>query len=160
METIIIKKHIILEPMYLNNNIMNNLLEKLNIITNNECSKENGFIIKINKITNIISNNISTANSDIIFNVEFEALILKPEIDKVYEGNVIGILSNGILLDILNKLKIFIPQTNLKEFTLKDNILKFNENKKEIKVGDKINVKIKGVKYSNKNFICYGILME
>jgi DNA-directed RNA polymerase subunit E'/Rpb7 len=160
METVIIRKHIILEPMYLNSNIMNNLLEKLKILTDNECSKDIGYIIKINNIKNIISNSISTANSDIIFNIEYEALVLKPEVDKVYEGTVMGILSNGILIDILNKLKIFIPQTNLNEFTINNNILIFSENKEEIKIKDKINVKIKGVKYSNKNFICYGIIIK
>ena len=93
MTSVIIQKRICVEPMFLDSNLMHYLLQKLKKTFINEITKENGYILEVKKIIKINDNFISSANSDIVFNVQFEALTLNPKIDDIYESKVFYISS-------------------------------------------------------------------
>ena len=136
---IIIQKRICLEPEFLNTNLKKNIFDKLKKTTNNECSKEFGYILNIVKLIKIVDNYVSNASSEIVFEVMFEIETLKPEIDKVFTGEVCMIFGGGIFLNIKNKIKVLIPLTSIKDykFIQSEKILRKCED--EIKQGDKIN---------------------
>ena len=100
---IIIQKRICLEPEFLNTNLKKNIFDKLKKTTNNECSKEFGYILNIVKLIKIVDNYVSNASSEIVFEVMFEIETLKPEIDKVFTGEVCMIFGGGIFLNIKNQ---------------------------------------------------------
>ena len=157
---IIIQKRICLEPEFLNTNLKKNIFDKLKKTTNNECSKEFGYILNIVKLIKIVDNYVSNASSEIVFEVMFEIETLKPEIDKVFTGEVCMIFGGGIFLNIKNKIKVLIPLTSIKDykFIQSEKILRKCED--EIKQGDILNVKITGLKYSKKNYNCFGELVD
>ena len=157
---IIIQKRICLEPEFLNTNLKKNIFDKLKKTTNNECSKEFGYILNIVKLIKIVDNYVSNASSEIVFEVMFEIETLKPEIDKVFTGEVCMIFGGGIFLNIKNKIKVLIPLTSIKDykFIQSEKILRKCED--EIKQGDILNVKITGIKYSKKNYNCFGELVD
>jgi DNA-directed RNA polymerase subunit E'/Rpb7 len=156
-----LRKKISIESQYLDSNIIENILKKLKNITNNECSKEYGYFINIKKIINIMDNYISS-NCENIFNVEFEAEILKPEIGKKYEGKVCMLFGGGIFLNVLNRLKILIPLSSIPDYEynqLKNNFTN-KKNEKVINLNDDLKVIISGTKYSKQSFSCFGKLIE
>ena len=87
--TVILERKICIDSEYIDKNIRNNILLKIKEITNNECSKSEGYFLNIIKIICIKDNYISP-NCENIFIVEFEAETLKPDIGTntyIYEKN-------------------------------------------------------------------------
>jgi len=161
MDVVNITKKISIESEYLNQNIKENILQKLKENLKNECTKENGYYINILKINKIKDNYISS-NCENIFEIEFQAEILKPEYGKIFEGEVCMIFSGGIFVNIKNKLKVLIPFSSLitHEFDTQKNSFKHKKNKDEIKQGNTLFVLISGTKYTKRNFSCFGTLVE
>ena len=159
--TIVIQRKICLEPEYLDKNIKTHLLNKLISSFTNECNKEHGYILKVNRIVDIKDNYISS-NCEHIFILNVEIETLKPEIDKELVGTICMIFSGGIFLNVKNKLKVLVPITTLSEYTFDQAnncfINKDDENK-IIKQGDELKVLISGMKYSKQNFSCFGKLI-
>lgn len=156
-----LQKKITIESQYLDSNIKENILKKIKNITNNECSKEYGYYLNIIKINNILDNYISS-NCENIFIVEFQAEILKPEINKKYEGKVCMLFGGGIFLNVLNRLKILIPLSTITDYEynqIKNNFTN-KKNGKVINLNDDLKVIISGTKYSKQNFSCFGKLLE
>lgn len=157
---VIIQKRICLEPEFLNSNLKKNIFDRLKKSTVNECSKEYGYILDIVKLIKIKDNYVSNATSEIVFEVMFEIETLKPEIDKVFTGDVCMIFVGGIFLNIKNKIKVLIPITSMKEYKFdQTNKIFIKKDKTVIKQGDVLNVKITGIKYSKKNYSCFGDLV-
>lgn len=126
----------------------------------NTCKKDTGYITEIVSIDDIISNKISSINSDIIFKVKVTLKMLKPEKEKIYKGNVCMIFQKGIFIDIDNVFKVLITCNFLENYTFNNftNSYINNETKEEINLGDNISVKLLGIKYSKNMFNCFGII--
>lgn len=157
---VIIQKRICIEPEFLDSNIEQNIFNKLKKSTVNQCSKEFGYILDIVKLIEIKDNYISNASSEIVFEVMFEIETLKPEIDKIFTGDVCMIFVGGIFLNIKNKIKVLIPITTMKDYKFIQSEKIFKKDKIVIKQGDVLNVKITGIKYQKKNYNCYGELVD
>lgn len=155
--TVVLEKKISIESEYLFKNLKEHLFNKLKRIYENECTKDNGYFLNINKILKIKDNFISS-NCENIFNVEFEAETLKPEIGKKIKGTVCMIFSGGIFINVENIMKILIPESNLKEYKFDQSETCFKGKNNTIKKDDDITVCISGVKYSKKKFSCFGTL--
>lgn len=159
LETIDIRRNICINHKNLDSNYKKHLLEKINILTKDECSKKYGHIIEILEIVKIIDNKISSAKANIIFDVIFKAKVLKPIKNKYYDANVCMITEDGIFLEVLNKINILIPKSDLSEYEIKDDRYIHKNTKKSIKYGDIIKVCIRDTKYSNKNFSSIGFII-
>jgi DNA-directed RNA polymerase subunit E'/Rpb7 len=156
----IINKKITLDPQYLDSNYKTYLLQKLKDNIKNECNKEYGYYLDLKRIVSIKDNNI-TSNSEIIFNVEFEVETLLPIKDKEFEGTICMIFISGVFVNIKNKLKVLLPITELKNYTYCSSTNTFISNNeknkyKSLKKDDVITVKILDLKYSKKQFSCFG----
>jgi DNA-directed RNA polymerase subunit E'/Rpb7 len=148
-----IQKRIYLEPKYLTQNIEKHLANKVMNITQNECTKEYGYIIDVKSITNY--ENVE----DTIFIVDFVAETFKPVVGAVVSGSVFMVYKDGIFITVENKQKILIPAITMKSY-------KFDATKKEytngsvvIREGTIINAKITAVKYTKNGFSCCGIIL-
>jgi DNA-directed RNA polymerase subunit E'/Rpb7 len=153
-------KKVCLEPEHLNQQIETHLLDKLNKITKNECSKEHGYILNINKIISINDNYISSATSQLMFDVTVEANVLKPEKNLEVEGKVFMVFNNGIFIEVIKNFKVLVLKSSLVGYKFDQQTSTYIKNKKVIKNDDKIKVKISGVKYEKKTFCCFGDLIE
>ena len=156
----IIERKVCVEPEFLYYDLNAKLLEKVKKVFENECTQENGYILKINKILRIKDNYISNVNSNIIFIVDIDVDNLKPEIDAVYTDKVSMIFSGGLFINIKNKIKLLIPISSLKNYKFEQSTKTFvKDDKSVIKEHDEIQIKITGIKYSKKNFNCFGELI-
>lgn len=156
---VLLTRKIMLSPEYLDEKVVSHhLLEILRKKTMNECTEKDGYIISLGKIKKVVDSIVTSANTDIIFTVIVEAVTLKPKVGDVLEGSVCMIFDKGIFVIIKNKMKILIPENSLQGY--KYNVEKgtFIKDKKSIVNGDVLKVKVSGVKYSKKNFNCFGCL--
>jgi DNA-directed RNA polymerase subunit E'/Rpb7 len=148
-----------IESCYLDKNIHNHLLKKLKETVENTCNMDQGYILKVIKIIEIVDNNIISSNTSVIFVVKYEAETFKPKINNVISGKVCMIFQHGIFIDILNKMKVIIPIKSLQNFIYNEKI-GFISDELTIKVGIQINIKIVLIKYENKSYSCIGNLIS
>ena len=122
MNTIIIINKVEITPDKLDSDINNHIIQELNDNMIGNCSQKYGYILEIKNIIKIENSHISNINGDIIFNVEYECVILKPEIDKIITCKVNMIFTHGIFAGI-KELKILVPSNELTDykFNSKDN---------------------------------------
>ena len=151
----IIRKRVCLEPELLDKNYKESLFDKIKNLNKDECSKEHGYFLEIKRIVNIVDNNISSI-SEIVFIVEFETETLLPEKGKKFEGVICMIFNGGVFVIVKNKLKVLIPVSELTNYTynVADNTFYFKD--KILKKGDTIDISILDMKYSKKQFSCFG----
>lgn len=152
-----IKQKISIDCIYLDDNIQENLLNKLKKTVVGNCSLEYGYILNIIKIINMSNNKISSADSLCVFDVVYEAEILKPEIGNVFSGKVCMVFQSGFMVDIQNIIKVLIPVSSLKDFVYKeDNQTFLSKDKLIIKEGVELNIEIVMIKYEKKKYSCIG----
>ena len=160
MTKVTIEKRVHLESKFLDCDIVNHLFQKLQRITSQECSKKYGYILDIDDNIEIISQEISRANTDNIFFVRFQAEILKPVAGDRMLGTVCMVYKDGIFIIIKNKQKMLIPKIFLKEYTFNE-LEGFYMNdigSKLIKEGDEIGAIVTAAQYNKNNFSCFGSL--
>jgi len=161
MESQIIEKKICLESKFLDKNIMKNLFLKLSELTNDNCSKEYGFIIKINKLIEIVDHKIGRANIDNIFHVKFEASVLKPRKDVIVQGKVVMIYEDGIFISILNRQNMLIPRSKLNNYNFQKDKTSYihNNTGNTITINSIIKAKIITAIYNNNSYSCFGYIV-
>jgi DNA-directed RNA polymerase subunit E'/Rpb7 len=143
-----IKHKVSIEAKYLDNNIEEHLLNKIKTRVVGKCYIDHGYILNVTKIINIGNNTISSVNSFVVFDVTYEADVLKPEIGDIYSGSVCMIFQHGIFVDVKNKLKVLVP---IKSMNKKEN--------SKISISSELSIRIIMIKYEKKEFSCIGELV-
>ena len=153
-----IHRRVCIEPEFLVKNYKEHLFKKIKETSENECSKEYGYFLDVKRIIKILDNNI-TSNSEIVFTVEFEVETLLPIKGKEFEGVICMIFNSGIFVNIKNKLKVLIPLTELTNYiydSSKNIFIMKDDDKNILKKDININICILDMKYSKKQFSCFG----
>lgn len=158
MNTITIDKFICLKPFELDNNIKNTILNNMRNYLVNKCSENNGYIISVNKIIKILDTRISNTTSDIICNVRVEVCSLKPVLENVYKATICMVFSQGIFVEIEEKMKVLIPTDKLEEFTFEN--FSFRNGDIVLSNDDIISIAIYDYKYLNNSFSCLGKFLK
>ena len=131
MESVIIERKLYLHPKFFNKDILSNIETEAKKTFLYECSEQYGYIMKINRIVRIKDNKISNTTSNCIFTVILEIEVIKPQIGNIYEGVICASLSYGLLININEKIKVFVPEVN-----------------NTYSVGDKVKIQINGLQYN------------
>ena len=164
METVTITRRICIHSRFLDHNIKQHLLTELSKITENECSKDHGYIISVKCINSIINHVIGRVNNDNVFTIEFDALTLNPKVGMEVIGTVCMIYKDGIFLNIMDKQKMLIPATSLigdeSKHMFDENTGNYLISGHCIKVGDDIEAVITDSQYNNGFFSCLGVLKD
>jgi DNA-directed RNA polymerase subunit E'/Rpb7 len=164
-----IQKRICVEPEHLHSGILDYIKTKLAESCKGECSREDGFFIKVLGLKGISDNNIIsdytvydnriTSNCQTIFSVVAQVETLKPEVGVVYTGEVFISMSSGIVLLVEGIMKVLIPSpVDGYIFDLESKT--YRGDNRIIAIGDSIKVKVAGTRYRNKNFSTFGKLVE
>ena len=163
----VIKRQVSLKPEELTvalvGGIKNNIMNKLeNIIKTGECSYENGYILEIKRILNFNNNYISNATNMIVFTVVFEAITLNPKIGSVLNGTVVSIHTSGIFVEIKEKIKVLVSESNMDGMIYDVNTSTYisKVGNRIIKKNDIVNIKITDIRYQNKKISCIGIFIK
>lgn len=156
-----IDKYVCVEPslihVYDAASLRENLFNKARDIYLNTCTKDDGYIIEILDLVEILDNKISRANARIIFKLRLKALIIKPEVDKPMDGIVSNCLPNGVFIMIENCIKVMITPMSLKDYFF--NNKNYVKDDKTISVGTPLTAIIKKIRYEKNKFTCIGELM-
>jgi len=162
MERIIIQRQVCIEPKYMDMNIMDHIMNELKKNCLKECNDVYGYIMKINRIIKIIDNYINM-DSNIVFNLKFEALCLNPKTDKIFTGEVCMQYTDGIFIDVMQTMKILIPKKNIVGYVFNKSTNSFvnpNNNNDKIVNKNKLKVKITASRYNNKRFDVFGNIVN
>ena len=161
METVTIVRRICLPSCYLDSNLSQHLLREVSESTNQECSKDYGYIIAVKGIKQILSHKIGRANADNVFTVEFEAETLNPTPGMKVVGKACMIYKDGIFVNIMDKQKMLIPSTTMNDDSHFDDVTGcYNVSGRTIKVGDNVTAEITASQYTNGFFSCLGVLKD
>ena len=161
MPLTIIERRICLESKFLDQNIVSNLLSKIQSSTTLECTKDYGYILDVTRIVKILTHEICRANTDNVFTVQFEAHTLKPEPGESMTGKVCMVYKDGIFITVCDKQKILIPKINLKDYIFDESVPCYKNSEGScIKDGDEITTIITAVQYQKKNYSCFGTLKK
>ena len=153
-----IEKSICIEPEYLNCDIKKSLIEKSRSSWVGKCTKEDGYILKINSILGINDNYISPSTTSIVFKLLLNAEVLKPEVGTMFSANITLIHQQGIFMTVQDKMKILIPISNLSSYEFDKPNNCFRKGDVVLKTNDKIDVTITAIRYEKNNFNCIGEL--
>ena len=152
-----IEQKVSIHSKYLDKNVKTHILNKLQTTMIGKCSLDYGYIIKINKIIKLGENSITPANSLVVFDIIYEADILKPEVGQDLYGTVCMVFQDGIFVDIEGKMKVLIPSTSMPSYVFEKSIF-VNNNNDQITVGIKLLITIVMIKYDKNEISCIGKL--
>jgi DNA-directed RNA polymerase subunit E'/Rpb7 len=154
MSKVVLTKRVYLDSKYLDSDILGHLLTVLKENTKNDCTKDNGHILDIIRIIDIVDNEGN------VFIVRFEANTLKPEPGSSFQGVVCMVYRDGIFINIKERQKMLIPVTNLKGYTFDQTRSAYVKGKKVIANGTEVFATVTASKYNKGNFSCFGSLKE
>ena len=161
MEKIIIQKQVCIEPRFMDCNIMSHITNQLTRSCLDECHKDYGYIITINRIIKVIDNYINM-DSNIIFDVKFEATCLVPKPDKVFTGKVGMVYGGGIFVIVMQKMQILVPENLLVGYTFNKNtnpkLNSFVNAEDKIEEGKQVKIKVTASQYNNQRFSVFGTI--
>lgn len=123
--------------------ITNKINEKINNMYNKHI-KDIGIVLTRPVLIKILDNSIDPDNSIVKFNVKIEMSVYKPEINQIFECNIINITSNGL----------YAKRDIIDIFILK------NEKNNHFVIGKKCLVKITKIGYSKDKFLLIGIIID
>jgi len=152
-----ITKKIVLEPAALSD-IKTNLLIKIKSDFKDKCTKDYGFILEIYDSIKILSNTIID-NGSVLFEVIFNADVLKPDQGQIMSGKVIIVIDSGFIISVKDRMKIFVPRDQCGEYKYNKSNSCYENGTKKIKNTDAIKVKIYCIKYEQQKYECLGSLV-
>lgn len=150
-----INQKVSIASKYLDNNIEKHILDKLKKTMEGKCTLDNGYIINVNKIINLGDNKIGRANSLVVFNLTYEAEILRPQKGDILFGTVCMIFHHGIFVNVKGKMKVLIPATSMSSYVYNHIDNTFGPISKDTE----ISIEIVMIKYEKKQFSCIGKLL-
>ena len=158
MSRVVIEKKICLEPQYLNERLLDYLRERLQKEVLNRSDQVYGYITKIYDKIEVVENSISSAGTGVFFTVRFTAKAFRPAIGNVYKGKLCMTFPQGIFVEIMEKIKVLIPEANMGLFKYNKTTSSFKNGSVSLKQGDVLSVQLSLVKYERHNFNCIGNL--
>lgn len=156
-----IMQKVIVECKYLDSNIETHIFNKLKKTMEGICTFNTGYIIEVKKIIALGSNTIGNSNSLVIFNVSYQAEVLKPCEGQILTGKVCMIFQHGIFVDVFNRMKVLIPVTSMQDYTYNQSDSTFeSETKSRITLDKELSIEIVMIKYEKKQFSCIGKIIS
>ena len=158
MSRITVEQKISIEPKFLNSKLNCYIFKKLQEKMVGKCDQNYGYILKVYDNITILGNILSSASCNVFFHIRFDIKILKPKIGNLYEGTVFLVFSEGIFVEVANKMKILVhvDKMNNYKYSKKKNI--FKKDLKTISKDDVVEIAIDMIKYEKQNFNCIGSL--
>jgi DNA-directed RNA polymerase subunit E'/Rpb7 len=145
---------ILTENIYLNpdelGDIKSSIKSKLEILCQDYCSQEIGYITSFIGIKDIRKNFINKQGDKIMFVVDYEISNFKPTEGKSIVAKITHIFEEGVILEYIEKIRILIPKHHLNSQGY------YFENKtyKGWKIGYPLSIVIDKIRYEKGRFDC------
>jgi len=153
-------KNIIVYPSELGSDLESFLVKKIREKYENTITKDEGYIFRVGDGVRILSNHISPGTGyEVVFKVQFNANVLKPEIGDIVEGRIIIVDERGIFVSVEDRMNVLVPVSRLNDFSFDKHKKEFTGSSgKSLKLGNEIKTKIVAIRY-DKKFNCIGELV-
>ena len=155
---------IIMEPVFLGRELESLIRGKLLQKVNGSISQKHGYIVCVIKVIDIGKGRILDTSGEVIFNVTYRAIVMKPFVNEIIEGVVEKVESYGITVTAGVIRKIFISSNHFPgDFKYNENTNSFKSfelNDDEIKVDTEIRFRITAINYELNQFMCTGTMSE
>lgn len=154
----ILTKNIYIQPNYINSDLMKNVFSMLKKKYEKTCTEEDGMILNIDSIIKV-DNMISKDSCYVIFEITFNATVIKPEKGMKISVKPSYLLSSkGIFGKIYDNISVFVPEVNMgKDWKYDEDCYKKVKDEKVIQVIDKnttIEVVIVDIKFNSTKYNC------
>ena len=156
-----ITQKVSIHSKYLDSNISHHLLKKIKENMEGKCYLDYGYIIKVKDIIEIGSNMIAPATLMAVYTVKYEADVIKPIKGLILSGEICMMFKQGIFVNILDKMKVLIPENNIEGYKFDDDIfVSEDKDKDDLVINTKVEIEITMVKYEKKSFSCIGKILS
>ena len=159
------KKDVTVSPADLNRDLKKILKMKLLEYATGTVHPEYGYFIKIIKIydDNVKTGLIMEGSGDIIFNIEYDVLVMRPFEGEVAEGTIDNVFDEGGFFASVGPMRVYISKDDISEnYVLdKNNLCYKNEkNDTELKKGTKIRFRYRATQFKDGDFIPTGTIRD
>ena len=159
------KKDVTVSPADLSKDLKKILKMKLLEYATGTVHPEYGYFIKIIRIYDEFVKNglIMEGSGDIIFNIEYDVLVMRPFEGEVAEGTIDNVFDEGGFFALVGPMRVYISKDDISEnYVLdKNNLCYKNEkNDTELKKGTKIRFRYKATQFKDGDFIPTGTIRD
>ena len=155
---------IIMEPNSLGRELENLIRGELIQKVQGSVSQKYGYIICVINILDIGKGKVLDTSGEVIFNVKYKAVVMKPLVNEIMDGIIEKVEPYGINVTAGVLRKIFISINHFPgdfQYNENSNSFKSNDlNDDEIKVDSEIRFRIKAINYELNQFMCTGTMSE
>jgi len=142
------KQNVRVPPRMWGKNIKEGVLKALKELEG-KLSKNHGVLLMIKEVKDIGEGKILPGDGAVYFPTVYEALVFKPELNEVVEGEVVDIVELGAFVRIgpLDGL-VHVSQVADDFFSYsKDGVLQGKQTRKVLKIGDKVRARVISISY-------------
>ncbi len=153
---------IIMSPNTLGKELQNLIKARLIERVQGSVTERYGYIICVVKFMEIGSGKILDTSGDVLFNVKYKAVVLKPFINEILDGVVEKIEPYGIHVNA-GVLKIFISSSNFPgDFQYNENTKSYKSEiqNDEVKAESEVRFRITGINYEFNEFLSTAVMNE
>ena len=144
-----LSKRLQILPENLNQNYKENIEKQLRLELKGECYENLGSFIELVKIKKISNNRIENTSSIVTVKVVYAIIVFLPVLQMTYEGKIIAIFPDGILLELFEVQKFLVPSKTYKP-----------EDIQHLESGATVTVKLTNLFYRDHKFSCVGVLVK
>lgn len=153
---------IVMNPSSLGKELQNLIKAKLIERVQGSVTERYGYIICVVKFMEIGYGKILDTSGDVLFNVKYKAVVLKPFINEIMDGVVEKIEPYGVHVSA-GVLKIFISSSNFPgDFEYNENTKSYKSESQndEIRIDSEVRFRITGINFEFNEFLSTGVMNE
>ena len=156
-------KDVIVSPADLSKDLKKIITVKLLEQVIGNCNLKYGYFIKISNIGDIKNGLIMEGSGDIIFNITYKVVLMRPFKGEICEGIIDKIFEEGGIHVKVGPMVVLIPKDELKtSYILDKRNLTYNDEKNniEFKVGSKVRFRYRDIQFDKNEFKPIGSMKE
>ena len=127
------------------------------------CHPKYGYFIKVFAIGDLKNGLIMEGTGDIIFKIDYSAVLMRPFKGEICDGIIENILPEGGFFVKVGPMKVYIPKDNIQpNFTLDDKNLCYSDEKKsiELRKDTRIRFRYTGIQFEENDFKPIGTIRD
>ena len=158
----VFEEAVVMPPSYLGPELQSILKAKLIEKVEGSCTEKYGYIVCVLKVEEISSGKILDTSGDVLFNIKYRAVILKPFVNEVLDGVIEKVDKYGTSVSV-GPIQIFISNKNFHpEFEYNDSSNTYVSTKQNEKLAPDVEVRFRviGTKFDSNKIVGTGVMNE
>ena len=153
---------VVMPPSYLGPELQSILKAKLIEKVEGSCTEKYGYIVCVLKVEEISTGKIMDTSGDVLFNIKYRAVVLKPFVNEVLDGVIEKVDKYGIIVSV-GPILVFITNKNFhKEFEYNEssNTYVSTQQNEKLAMDVEVRFRVLGTKFDSNKITGTGIMSE